>query len=176
MYTLHPIVKFKRVNPDAPTPSKAHSTDAGYDLCAMEDVVLMPGEWRMIGSGIAAAIPVGYKGMVYPRSGLGCKGLVLKNGTGVIDSDYRGEIKLTLHNNNPTHVWIEEEGAIAGMCTHRLVRNDDGAISVHKGDRVAQLCIELVPDTELVEVDELDETERGFGSFGSTGISGGERL
>ena len=192
MYTLHPRIEFKRVNPDAQIPNKAHPTDAAYDLCAMEDVTLMPGEWRMIGSGIAMAIPEGYCGKIYPRSGLGCKGLVLKHDTGVIDSAYRGEIKIPLFNNNPQFVVVEEYPCakrrfprlyawLCKMCgcePIRLVPNEE-VIHVHKGDRVAQLCIELVPDTELVEVDELDETDRGQGGFGSSGtssITGGDRL
>lgn len=174
MNTFHPTIEFKKVNPDAPTPKKAHPTDAAYDLCAMEDVTLMPGEWKMVGSGIAMAIPEGYCGMVYPRSGLGCKGLVLKNTVGVIDSAYRGEIKLTLFNNNPTHVWMHRESSVLGTNTTEIVPNKDVVIHVHKGDRVAQLRIELVPDTELVEVEELPDSDRGEGSFGSTGVH--ERL
>lgn len=176
MNTLHSTIKFKRVNPDAPIPTKAHPSDAAYDLCSMEDVTLMPGEWRMVGSGIATAIPVGYCGKVYPRSGLGCKGLVLKNQTGVIDSNYRGEIMLPLMNNNPTLVWADFGGPAKN---EGWMPNTSDIIHVRKGDRVAQLCIELVPDTELVEVDELDETDRGQGGFGSSGtssITGGDRL
>lgn len=190
MNTLHPTVRIKRLREEAILPTKAHPTDAGYDLCAMEDITLMPGEWKKVGSGLATAIPAGYCGKVYPRSGLGCKGLVLKNQTGIIDSSYRGEIKLTLFNNNPTHVWVEEAPhakrrfprLYAWLCEMygcepiRLVPNEEGTIHVHKGDRVAQLCIEIVSDAELVEVDELDETERGTGGFGSSGISGGPRM
>ena len=179
MNTLHPVIKFKRVNPDAPIPTKAHTSDAAYDLCAMEDVTLAPGEWKMVGSGIACAIPEGWCGMVYPRSGLGCKGLVLKNTVGVIDSAYRGEIKIPLFNNNPTHTWIHRKGPVFGTEVTELIANDDGVIHVRKGDRVAQMRIEMVPDTTLVEVDELDTTERNKGGFGSSGvssISGGERL
>lgn len=171
MMTLHPTIWFKRVNPDAQIPTKAHPSDAAYDLCAMEDVTLRPGEWKMVGSGIACAIPEGYCGMVYPRSGMGCKGLVLKNTVGIIDSHYRGEIKLTLFNNNPTHVWADFGGPAKN---EGWMPNTSDIINVHKGDRVAQLCIELVPDTELVEVEELDDTDRGQGSFGSTGVH--ERL
>lgn len=166
MMTFHPTIQFKRVNPDAPIPTKAHPSDAAYDLCAMEDVTLRPGEWKMVGSGIACAIPEGFCGMVYPRSGMGCKGLVLKNTVGIIDSHYRGEIKLTLFNNNPK-AWG------GGYGTYKA--NEENTIHVHKGDRVAQMRIEMVPDTTLVEVDELDFTDRGEGGFGSSGVRG-ERL
>lgn len=175
MMTLHPSIEFKRVNPDAQIPTKAHPSDAAYDLCSMEDVTLSPGEWKMVGSGIACAIPEGYCGMVYPRSGMGCKGLVLKNTVGVIDSHYRGEIRLTLFNNNPTHVWRDSGGPASNMTITELAPNFDGTIRVRKGDRVAQMRIELVPDTTLVEVDELDVTDRNEGGFGSSGVRG-ERL
>lgn len=173
--TLHPTIEFKRVNPDAQIPTKAHPSDAAYDLCSMDDVTLSPGEWKMVGSGIACAIPEGFCGMVYPRSGMGCKGLVLKNTVGVIDSHYRGEIKLTLFNNNPTHVWRDSGGPASNTTITELVPNTKGTIRVRKGDRVAQMRIELVPDTTLVEVDELDVTDRNEGGFGSSGV-GGERL
>ena len=168
--TLHPTIQFKRVNHDAHMPQKAHPSDAAYDLCSMEDVTLRPGEWQMVGSGIACAIPEGWCGAVYPRSSMGCKGLVLKNTVGIIDSHYRGEIKLPLLNNNPTHVWQKGRTEYSGTITW-LEENVDDIIHIHKGDRVAQMRIEQVPDTNLVEVDELDETERGDGGFGSSGVS-----
>lgn len=174
MITLHPPIEFKRVNPDAQIPIKAHPSDAAYDLCSMEDVTLLPGEYKMVGCGLAFAIPQGWCGAVYPRSGLGCKGLVLKNGTGIIDSHYRGEVMLPLFNNNPTHVYFPSDDTMGGGC-ECYEESFDGTIHIHKGDRVAQLCIELVPDTTLVEVDELDSTDRGDGGFGSSGVRG-ERL
>lgn len=152
MNTLHPTVRVKKLRDDAVIPVKAHPTDAAYDLCVREDMTLAPNEFRMAGTGLAFAIPERWRGMIYPRSGLGCKGLVLRNTVGVIDSSYRGEVMLTLWNTSAD------------------------PIQLHAGDRVAQMCIELVPDSTLVEVDELDETERGTGGFGSSGISGGPRI
>lgn len=169
MNSFYPNVRVKRVDPDAPMPTKAHQTDAAYDLCAMEDVTLRPGEWRMVGSGLEFAIPVGWCGMVYPRSGLGRKGLVLKNTVGIIDSHYRGEVMLPLLNNNPTHEWVTLERSDISELV-RLDINHDGTIHVHKGDRVAQMRIELVPESTMQEVDELDETDRNTGSFGSSGV------
>lgn len=174
MMTFYPTIRVKRVNPDAPLPTKAHPTDAAYDLCAMEDVTLRPGEFKMVGSGLAFAIPQGWCGAVYPRSGLGCKGLVLKNTVGIIDSHYRGEVMLPLFNNNPTHWWE--------WCYDKFFPREHGGhepkgtIHIHKGDRVAQMRIELVPESTMQEVDELDETDRNQGGFGSSGITGGERL
>jgi dUTP pyrophosphatase len=145
--------------------SYAHDGDAGLDLCATEDVTLYPGQWQMVGSGVSMAIPKGFVGIVTPRSGLGCKGLVLKNTIGVIDAGYRGEIKMPLLNNNPTHVWVRTWEEV-----HAAKPNVDGIIHVRKGDRVAQLLIIPVAQASLVQVDTLDESERGQDGFGSTGV------
>lgn len=154
--------------------SYAHEGDAGLDLCATEDVTLMPQEWQMVGSGVSMAIPNGFVGLVVPRSGMGCKGLVLKNTIGVIDAPYRGEIKVPLLNNNPTHEWVTLERSDISELV-RLDINHDGTIHVHKGDRVAQLLIVPVSQATLVQVDTLDDTDRNAGGFGSTGITGGPR-
>jgi dUTP pyrophosphatase len=176
MNSFYPTIKVKLVNPDAQLPVKAHPSDAAYDLCAMGDVTLRPGEWQMVGSGLAFAIPEGFCGMVYPRSGMGCKGLVLKNTVGIIDSHYRGEVMLPLFNNNPTHWWDRFKDLIFPTPHRGKGKEPKGTIHVHKGDRVAQMRIELVPESTMQEVDELDETDRNTGSFGSTGITGGARL
>lgn len=152
--------------------SYAHEGDAGLDLCATEDVTLLPGQWKMVGSGVSMAIPKGFVGLVTPRSGLGCKGLVLKNTVGIIDSTYRGEIGLTLFNNNPTTIWKRIKDVFALIFLGGGREEPEGTIHVHKGDRVAQLLIIPVAQASLVQVDTLDETERGQGSFGSTGIHG----
>ena len=150
--------------------SYAHEGDAGLDLCATEDVTLYPGQWKMVGSGVSMAIPKGFVGIVTPRSGLGCKGLVLKNTIGVIDAGYRGEIKMPLFNNNPTHVWMVASENGKAKTIIDAIPNFDGTIHVHKGDRVAQLLIIPVAQASLVQVDTLDETERGQDGFGSTGV------
>ena len=163
--------------------SYAHEGDAGLDLCSTEDVTLLPGQWQMVGSGVSMAIPKGFVGLVVPRSGLGCKGLVLKNGPGIIDSGYRGEIKMPLYNNNPTHVWLKSYNEnlsqmlrrsiydlLLRPCTNRGNVSAKGTIHVHKGDRVAQLLIVPVAQASFVQVDTLDESERGQDGFGSTGV------
>ncbi len=175
MMTMYPIIRCKRLSPGVELPSYAHDGDAGMDLCATEDVTLLPGQWKMVGSGVSMAIPKGFVGLVVPRSGLGCKGLVLKNTIGVIDSPYRGEIKVPLLNNNPIGLWKR----IKNLVCYRLLEMTDepeDTIHVHKGDRVAQLLIIPVAHSTLVDADALDETERGQGGFGSTGITGGEWL
>ena len=150
---------------DVPLPRYGHEGDAGMDLHATEDVTLMPGESANMGSGLKFQIPRGYVGYVYARSGLGSKGLVVKNGTGVIDSTYRGEVGLTLYNNNPVVV-LDMDAKKFGAVRY----NDEDIIQVRKGDRVAQIVFQRVEEAELVEVDELDATDRGEGGFGSTGV------
>ena len=151
-------------------PRYAHEGDAAVDLVATEDATIMPGEWKKIGSGIRCAIPRGFVGLVVPRSGLGCKGLVLKNGVGVIDSTYRGEIGLTLYNNNPTGVWKMIKDIFVLTFTSGGRKEPDGTIHVRKGDRVAQMMILPVAEATFSRVSSLDDTERGEGSFGSTGV------
>lgn len=141
------ILKLKKLDADLPTPKYANPGDAGLDLYAREDVVLKPGERRIIGTGIAIAIEPGYAGFVQPRSGLAAKqGFSIVNTPGLIDSGYRGEI------------------GVIGLNTDTAK-----AIEIKRGDRIAQLVIQEVPMVELIEVDELDETERSAGGFGSSG-------
>jgi dUTP pyrophosphatase len=144
---MFPDVKFMRVNKKAAKPSYAYSWDAGMDLSSMEDVIIAPGETVVVGTGIAIAIPDGFFGDLRPRSSTATKRFVtLANTPAVIDSGYRGEILLPLHNMKryePVH--IEE------------------------GERVAQLLILPVAHAYLTEVESLDETERGTRGFGSSG-------
>ncbi len=121
---------------------------AGLDLCAAvaDDVMLEPGKYKLIPTGIAIAMPAGYEGQVRPRSGLAIKhGLTLLNAPGTIDADYRGEIKVILINHGETAYYLK------------------------RGDRVAQLVIQAVARAILKEVDNLPETLRGEGGFGHTG-------
>ena len=140
-------IEFKKLNENAVTPTFGTEFSAGADLYSAEDeIVINPGETKFIGTGIATAIPVGTVGLIYARSGLACKkGLAPANKVGVIDSDYRGEIKVALHNH----------GCVAQ--------------TVLKGERVAQMVITPYFAVDYVEVDSLSETERGEGGFGSTG-------
>ncbi len=129
-------------------PAYAHEGDAGMDLFSAEDVILQPMERTLIPTGIALAIPEGHAGFVQPRSGLAIRtGLSLVNTPGLIDSHYRGEIKVIAINLDP-----------------------QTPIHIARGDKIAQLVIQPVVSADLVEVDELDETERGEGGFGSTGV------
>ena len=142
-------VPVKRLDTSLEMPAYAYVGDAGLDLRSAEDLVLKPFERKAVSCGIAVAIPEGYAGFVMPRSGLAAKhGISIVNSPGLIDSNYRGEIKAILVN---------------------LDASNDFEIS--KGDRIAQLVIMAVPPVELAEAEELDETVRGAGGFGSSGVS-----
>jgi dUTP pyrophosphatase len=138
-----PLQRFDR---DLPMPRHAHVGDAGVDLYAREPVRLAPGEFRTIPTGVAVAIPEGFVGLVAPRSGLASRhGIGVVNAPGVVDSGYRGEIKVILINQGPSEVAIE------------------------RGDRIAQLVVTAVVVQDLVEVDELPDSARGERGLGSTG-------
>ena len=137
----------KRLDPTVELPTYAYEGDAGLDLRANEDVTLAPHERRLVSTGLAIAIPEGYAGFVQPRSGLALReGLSMANTPGLIDSHYRGELK---------------------VCAVNL--DDERPITISRGERIAQLVIQRVPVVTLVEVEELDETDRGSGGFGSSG-------
>ena len=142
-------LKVKKTKENATIPSYASNGAAGMDLCSAESVAhsILPGQTTFISTGISVAIPEGYVGLLFARSGLSCKkGLAPANKVGVIDSDYRGEVMVALHNHS-------EE-------TRR----------VQPGDRIAQLVIVPYITAEITLVDTLDDTERGAGGFGSTGV------
>lgn len=143
-------VQIKKLKENAQIPTYGTDYAAGADLyaCIDETVSIGPGETVMIGTGVAIEIPDGYAGLVFARSGLSCKkGLAPANKVGVIDSDYRGEIKVALHNHN-----------ISGE-----------AVEIPNGERIAQISIVPYLKAEFEEVGELTETKRGEKGFGSTG-------
>jgi dUTP pyrophosphatase len=132
-----------RVDNAAYLPKRANATDAGADLRSTEKCEIYPGETKLLDSGVAVKIPQGYAGFVFNRSGQGSKGIIVLNGVGVIDSDYRGNIKIALKN-------ISENKYI-----------------VEVGDRIAQLVI--LPVILCDFIDSWNDTERGTRGFGSTG-------
>jgi dUTP pyrophosphatase len=142
------IVEFQRLSEAARNPQRANEHDAGWDLRAAEAATILPGERASVGTGIAVAIPEGYAGLVLPRSGLAARhGIALVNAPGLIDSGYRGEVRILLLNTDRT-----ESFAIA------------------LGDRIAQLVITELPEVEFAESQSLSETARGSGGFGSSGV------
>jgi len=133
----------------APIPRHAKPGDAGLDLTSRERVKLYPGDTAIVGTGVSVELPEGYFGLVAPRSGLASKhNITLANTPSVIDSGYRGEIMLALHN---------------------IGHSADHIYTVERGDRVAQLVVVPYASAECVEVGELSETKRGEGGFGSSG-------
>ncbi|HQU00601.1 MAG TPA: dUTP diphosphatase [Acidimicrobiales bacterium] len=139
---------FSMLHPDAKIPHYAHDGDAGMDLVAVDEQILAPGGGRaMISTGLAVAIPEGFAGLVLPRSGLATRhGVTCANSPGLIDSGYRGEVRVALVNHDP-----------------------EVPYHVHPGDRVAQLVIVAVPAVSPRLVAALPDTARGTGGFGSTG-------
>jgi dUTP pyrophosphatase len=136
----------QRLHDGAVVPSRAYAGDAGLDLSACERVELGPGERATVGTGLAVAIPDGYAGYVQPRSGLAAKhGITIVNTPGLVDSGYRGELKVILLNTDAHAPFVVEPGM-----------------------RIAQLVLLQVPPVEPVEVAELPSTERGERGFGSS--------
>lgn len=140
-------VLIARLDPDLPIPSYARPGDAGADLATAVDVTLAPGERALVPTGIAIALPLGYAAFIHPRSGLAARhGLSIVNTPGTVDAGYRGEIKVCLINHDP----------------HQ-------AITLHRGDLVAQMIIQRVAVADFCQVDELPTSVRGSGGHGSTG-------
>ena len=140
-------VQLKMLDDGLEPPSYAHPGDAGADLRAREDVVLEPGERRLVPTGVAIALPDGFVALIHPRSGLATKhGLTVVNAPGTVDAGYRGEIAVTLLNTDRDH-----------------------AIELKRGDRIAQMVIQRVEYARFVPVQDLSGSVRGGGGFGSTG-------
>jgi dUTP pyrophosphatase len=136
-----------RLRPDAKVPSRAHEGDAGLDLYAAETATIAPGERASVATGVAVEIPEGFAGLVLPRSGLAARhGIALVNAPGLIDSGYRGEIRVLLLNTDRREPF-----------------------EVAPGDRIAQFVVTPVAEAEVVEVQELTASSRGEGGFGSSG-------
>ncbi|MGZ4354413.1 MAG: dUTP diphosphatase [Gaiellaceae bacterium] len=139
-------LKIKKLREEAVVPARAYDGDAGLDLAACERVELGPGERALVPTGLAVAIPEGYAGFVQPRSGLAARhGISIVNTPGLVDSGYRGELKVILLNTDATEPFVVEPGM-----------------------RIAQLVVLPVPGLHLVEVEELPESERGVRGFGSS--------
>lgn len=142
------VVPIKKIDQTLEMPAYAYVGDAGLDLRAAEEALLRPFERRLVSCGISMAIPTGYAGFVLPRSGLAAKhGISIVNAPGLIDSNYRGEIKAILVNLDANN-----------------------SFEIKHGDRIAQLVIMQTPPVTLEEAVELSETDRGSGGFGSSGV------
>jgi dUTP pyrophosphatase len=141
-------LSIQRLRDDAVVPTRAYDGDAGLDLAACERVELGPGERATVGTGLAVAIPHGYAGFVQPRSGLASRhGITIVNTPGLVDSGYRGELKVILLNTDSREPFVVEPGM-----------------------RIAQLVVMQVPGVDPVEVAALPESERGVRGFGSSAV------
>ncbi|MDX6442751.1 MAG: dUTP pyrophosphatase [Gaiellaceae bacterium] len=141
-------LSIQRLRPDAVVPTRAYAGDAGLDLASCERVELGPGERATVATGLAVAIPDGYAGFVQPRSGLASRhGITIVNTPGLVDSGYRGELKVILLNTDAKEPFVVEPGM-----------------------RIAQLVVMQVPEIDPIEVDELPESERGMRGFGSSAV------
>jgi len=141
-------LRFARLDPRARLPTRAHPGDAGLDLCALQAVTLAPSARASVPTGLAVQIPDGQAGLVLPRSGLAARhGVTIVNAPGLIDSGYRGELRVLLLNTDP-----------------------QTPFAVQAGDRIAQLVLVVIELPELVEVESLTGSARGVGGFGSSGV------
>ncbi len=139
-------IKIKKIVQHAKAPTYANQNDAGMDFYSSESLQLQPGERKLISTGISMAIPSGYVGLIWDKSGLASKH-GLKTMAGVIDAGYRGEVKILVHNLSNMPYQIEQ------------------------GNKVAQMLIQPVEQKNIIEVENLEDTERGEGGFGSSGIN-----
>jgi len=139
-------VKVHLISERAEVPKKATHGAAGYDLVAIQDATLIPMTPTLISTGIVLEMPDNYEAQIRSRSGLSLKGVVVANGIGTIDADYRGHVKVMLINFN------------------------NEPYEIRSGDRIAQMVFNQLPDASLVEVEEVTTTHRGIGGFGSTGV------
>ena len=138
----------QRVRPDAVVPERAYAGDAGLDLSACDRVELGPGERALVGTGLAVAIPEGHAGFVQPRSGLASRhGITIVNTPGLVDSGYRGELRVILLNTDREHPFVVEPGM-----------------------RIAQLVVVPLAVLQAAEVEELPESERSLRGFGSSRV------
>lgn len=166
-------VGFKRLTPDAVIPTKAHPTDSGFDLVASEDVIIEPGETKVVPTGIAVQLPAGFEATVRPRSGVTAK-TKLRVQLGTIDNGYGGGIGVIVDNNyrigrNPRKFYYRVDGTTIGRSYDIGVA--EGTYLIRKGDRIAQIVITRLPDVEAIEVFDAEETVRGAKGFGSSGVS-----
>lgn len=182
-------VKIKKLHPDAVIPKYASEGASGFDLVAVEDVFIEPGETKLVRTGLAFEIPEGYELQIRPRSGISKNTkLRISNSPGTVDADYRGEVAVIIDNIAVPRFTIltKTDGCFASLriaplkgCTVRNIQGNvvtadrfvtDHTYFIRKGDRIAQGVIVPVIRAEFEEVEELSPTARGSGGFGSTGV------
>ena len=163
-------IHFKKLSSTAITPKKANYNDAGFDLYADEDVTLAYGETKAVATNIALELPDGYMADVRPRSGL-TRDTALRVQYGTVDAGHRGNIGIICDNVDNLYKVKTIDNKLHAIITgdQDAILTYNTAIEIKRGDKIAQLVIQKIPDIELVEADVLNETARGAGGFGSTG-------
>ena len=163
-------INFKKLSDTAIAPNKSHYNDSGFDLYADEDVTLAYGETKAIATNIALELPDGYMADVRPRSGL-TRDTALRVQYGTVDAGFRGGIGIICDNVDNLYKVKTIDNKLHAIITgdQDAILTYNTAIEIKRGDKIAQLVIQKIPDIELVEADELNETARGAGGFGSTG-------
>lgn len=165
-------IGFKRLSEHAVLPTKAHASDSGFDLYAAEDVIIAPGETAVVPTNIAVKLPEGYEATVRPRSGITSR-TKLRVQLGTIDNGYNGDIGVIVDN---IHVKTGRKtiGYRSLIISDAIERADDiveyGTYRIRKGDKIAQLVVQPIPQTVAVEITELGESQRGEAGFGSSGV------
>lgn len=151
-------------------PSYGTLDSAGMDICVAEDVVLNPGEMKLVHTNFSTEIPIGYVALVFARSGLSTKHrIALANSVAVIDSDYRGEWKIPLVNENPVKnkIMTKIKSALNTLLKKPVFKTN--IFEIKTGERIAQFIVIPYPHVVLTQIDELSDSDRGTGGFGSTG-------
>ena len=160
-------IKVKKLHKDAIIPKRAHASDAGFDIYALEDTIIEPGETALVKTGLAFELPDGYEMQIRPRSGITLK-TKLRVQLGTVDSNYRGEVGVIVDNTS-SDTWSNASRRIDNTYDDSTRDKTRGYI-IRKGDRICQAIIQRLPDVELVEDDALNDSERGEAGFGSSGV------
>lgn len=175
-------LKIKRLTDTAVVPAKAHPSDACYDLSADEDIYLFPQHQHAVSTGLKFDIPEGYLVSIRPRSGISLKTPIrVANTPGTVDSNYKGEIKVILHNaaqlidDATNNVYYDLKGTAYRMSREEMRQRKIqtlpwGTIKVSKGDRIAQFLVEQMIETEIMETEDVGESDRGETGFGASGV------
>ena len=163
-------INFKKLSDTAIAPTKGHYNDAGFDLYADDDVTLAYGETKAVATNIALELPDGYMADVRPRSGL-TRDTALRVQYGTVDAGFRGGLGIICDNVDNLYKVKTIDNKLHAIITgdQDAILTYNTAIEIKRGDKIAQLVIQKIPDIELIEADELNETVRGAGGFGSTG-------
>lgn len=165
-------IGFKLLSESAKLPTKANPADSGLDLYAAEDVIIAPGETVIIKTDLAVELPAGHEAQVRPRSGITSK-TKLRVQLGTIDESYRGNIGVIVENTRHVEKWLSRHVTLVSgelFYASPFPRLEEGSYLIRKGDKIAQLVVQPIPQTVAVEVSQLSASDRGENGFGSSGV------